>query len=520
MFISRQLVFHHKIVMNLKFLAISFAAAAFFATQAQAVEYITATPATDGYWSNLSYWKTLVSWSPYTVQDATELPLTNEHSVSLNTKSLVVDGNYTTRGVYTNSGLTTGIVEMRGDGEDYDPLKHSLLIDIATMGYNSTWSGKGTIEMRGSSATADQTLTFANGVISITDTKALGTSTAVIDLYSNSKDGTSIKTLNFEAPTTLTSTENLRVFGYSKAPERGIVNFNGTVTAKNGDTWKDFSSAYATVNINNTFDVGKATVEYGVLNVNEGATLTANNTIKVGTNGEMYIDGQVNAIPTISTVDNIQISANGYMKVGETGSIKLEKGYTLIRLYGTLEINSAEGSIICSRYLRMCNGGKLILNTSNALKDTDTQYATIWLSENGSSEIVVNADNHFRGICFRTDNGSNYSDVTLTLGEGCNTLIFDSISTTCDTNQGLLLGNNKLVIVNFENNKIKVLSTVRDENELQNIYADGYEDGSFYLEAADDGGYWLNAVAVPEPAAAAIFAAMLALGLAVYRKRK
>lgn len=118
-----------------------------------------------------------------------------------------------------------------------------------------------------------------------------------------------------------------------------------------------------------------------MLNVNEGATLTANNTIKVGTNGEIYVNGQINATPTSTSVDNIQIAANGYMKVGETGSIKLEKGYTLIRLYGTLEINSAEGSIICSRYLRMCNGGKLILNTSNALKDSETQYATIWLSE-------------------------------------------------------------------------------------------------------------------------------------------
>lgn len=505
--------------MNLK-TAIAFLATPLFIAQAHALEYITATPSTDGYWSNLSYWKTLISWSPYTVQDATELPITNENSVSLNTKSLVVDGNYTTKGVYTNSGLTTGIVEMRGDGEDYDPSKHSLLIDLANMSYNGTWSGKGTIEMRGSSATADQTLTFANGVISITDTKALGTSTAVIDLYSNTKDGTSIKTLNFEAPTTLNSTENLRVFGYSKDPSRGIVNFNGTVTAKNGDTWKDFSSAYATVNINNTFDVGKATIEYGVLNVNEGATLTANNTIKVGTNGEIYVNGQINATPTSTSVDNIQIAANGYMKVGETGSIKLEKGYTLIRLHGTLEINSAEGSIICSRYLRMCNGGKLILNTSNALKDSETQYATIWLSENGSSEIVVNADNHFRGICFRTDNGSNYSDLTITLGEGCNTLIFDSISTVCDTNQGLLLGDNKLVFVNFENNKIKVLNSVRDENELKNIYAEGFEDGSFYLETADDGGYWLNAVAVPEPAMAAAFAAMLALGIAALRKNK
>lgn len=486
---------------------------------AHALEYITATPATDGYWSNLSYWKTLISWSPYSVQDATELPLTNENSVSLNTKSLVVDGNYTTKGVYTNSGLTTGIVEMRGNGESYDPTKHSLLIDIANMSYNNTWSGKGTIEMRGSSATADQTLTFANGVISITDTKALGTSTAVIDLYSNTKDGTSIKTLNFEAPTTLNSTENLRVFGYSKDPSRGIVNFNGTVSVKNADTWKDFFIAYSTVNINNTFNVGKATVEYGVLNVNEGSVLNANNTIRVGTNGEMHVNGLINATPTSFSVDNIQIAANGYMEVGETGSIKLERGYTLIRVNGTLEINSAEASIICSRYLRIGNGGKLILNTSNALKDSETQYATIWIHENGSSEIVVNADNHFRGICFRTDNGSNYSDLTLTLGEGCNTVIFDSISTVCDTSQGLLLGDNKLVIVNFENNKIKVLNSVRDENELKNIYAEGFEDGSFHLEAASDGGYWLNAVAVPEPAMAALFAAVFALGVAAFRRR-
>ena len=78
--------------MNLK-TTIAFLATPLFIAQAHALEYITATPSTDGYWSNLSYWKTLISWSPYTVQDATELPITNENSVSLNTKSLVVDGN-------------------------------------------------------------------------------------------------------------------------------------------------------------------------------------------------------------------------------------------------------------------------------------------------------------------------------------------------------------------------------------------------------------------------------------------
>ena len=65
---------------------------------------------------------------------------------------------------------------------------------------------------------------------------------------------------------------------------------------------------------------------------------------------------------------------------------------------------------------------------------------------------------------------------------------------------------------------------VYSEDNLENIKADGYEEGSFYLEFAngedDSEGYWLNAIAVPEPAEVAGVFGILALALAVLRRRK
>ena len=108
------------------------------------------------------------------------------------------------------------------------------------------------------------------------------------------------------------------------------------------------------------------------------------------------------------------------------------------------------------------------------------------------------------------------------------------MTATTDGFGGYLTDGCTLVFEGFKNDTVRITGLregsmdsktgVYSEDNLANIKAEGYEDGSFHLEFANgvDGsdGYWLNAVAVPEPAEIAAALGVLALGIAVLRRRK
>ncbi|MBR7106049.1 MAG: PEP-CTERM sorting domain-containing protein, partial [Opitutales bacterium] len=77
----------------------------------------------------------------------------------------------------------------------------------------------------------------------------------------------------------------------------------------------------------------------------------------------------------------------------------------------------------------------------------------------------------------------------------------------------------RIYVKNFENNRIK-LGQISNIEGILELYDLDSEKAINYQFDATTGGYWLNFAAVPEPAEWAMILGSLALGFAVYRRRK
>ena len=116
----------------------------------------------------------------------------------------------------------------------------------------------------------------------------------------------------------------------------------------------------------------------------------------------------------------------------------------------------------------------------------------------------------------------------MTLGEGEGVMLeLAYLTTSLDSDKGYLMGDSKLVFVNFRNGAVKVLNKRESTTENGVVYADdfslisaeGYED--FRLEKDAEGDfYWLTATQVPEVSTVASVFGIMALGFALIRRRK
>ena len=148
-------------------------------------------------------------------------------------------------------------------------------------------------------------------------------------------------------------------------------------------------------------------------------------------------------------------------------------------------------------------------------------------SEQVMSYLDVNAFNQLGGFCFGNNDLSRVSPaLTVTLGEGV-MLELAYLTTSLDSDKGYLMGDSKLVFVNFRNGAVKVLNKRESTTENGVVYADdfslisaeGYED--FRLEKDAEGDfYWLTATQVPEVSTVASVFGIMALGFALIRRRK
>ena len=150
-------------------------------------------------------------------------------------------------------------------------------------------------------------------------------------------------------------------------------------------------------------------------------------------------------------------------------------------------------------------------------------------SEQVMSYLDVNAFNQLGGFCFGNNDISRVSpSLTVTLGEGEGVMLeLAYLTTSLDSDKGYLMGDSKLVFVNFRNGAVKVLNKRESTTENGVVYADdfslisaeGYED--FRLEKDAEGDfYWLTATQVPEVSTVASVFGIMALGFALIRRRK
>ena len=417
-----------------------------------------------------------------------------------------------------------------------------------------TNSSNGVIAMRGGSGGTDavtQNMTFESGNYNIVAGPGTSDTYARINLGINSDRNPNIKKhLVFGKDTSVTSEinlyfDNIRVdyaSNYSDADTaRSIIDLNGKFTV---DPSKTTYVRGVTLNINEGSSVsfGKLAVSnHAILNLNSAMSMAPTGVareascIEVSANSTLNINSALSLAAT-GSVHNMTIYGN--VNVSSEGSFTMSGGYGTVQIKpgGVLTLNSGEKTFQANGCLRL-DGGRLVLNTTNAYWGDffSNRSNSLWLmmrnagSEQEMSYLDVNAFNQLGGFCMGNNDLSKVSPaLTVTLGEGEGVMLeLAYLTTSLDSDKGYLMGDSKLVFVNFRNGAVKVLNKRESTTENGVVYADdfslisaeGYED--FRLEKDAEGDfYWLTATQVPEVSTVASVFGIMALGFAFIRRRK
>ena len=229
---------------------------------------------------------------------------------------------------------------------------------------------------------------------------------------------------------------------------------------------------------------------------------------------------------------NTQINAGGIVKQTATGDTKIVRDFTVDGTFetkGILNIEAGSTDDTSDRWATITineganffvdgksssgtavifKNGELILNKKNAITNSNGEVVQLVTANNSTNVIIrINEAQEFKKIVAHTIGIKYYlgEDATDTL-----TAEFGTISA------------GKHIIYNFEENRVFVLND--DIQNANNFFEAYYNVDGEYVKV--DNLYinngWLSAInpAVPEPAEWAMILGALALGLAVYRKRK
>ena len=282
---------------------------------------------------------------------------------------------------------------------------------------------------------------------------------------------------------------------YDTATSLKLVNENAKFNVKNG----------AKILATNQFDISGN----GTFTLEKGAKLTAPSlkiTSKVNFNGEV-----VSTKESGSNFYSTEIGSAGTVIFGEGGSLTANANGR-IALYGTLVVGSGTDSITTSQIVFWSRSNSLEVNSKNAFVTVDGAHQTlINIPNEAQATIKVSETNEFGTVIFQSD-GNNKVRMNLTLDfDGAE----DFVSFTDITYNNAV----RIYVKNFENNRIK-LGKISNIESILELYDLDSEKAINYQWVATDGGYWLNFAAVPEPAEWAMILGSLALGFAVYRRRK
>jgi len=284
-----------------------------------------------------------------------------------------------------------------------------------------------------------------------------------------------------------------------------------------------FSLANKTVNINNHnyVDFGTVTTNATILNMYGDSTLNINSngsfkTIAMSGTSALTVTGSSFGISssggatfadgTKFTVNASSVSLGGTITIGNVAASKL--GATIYVEDNANIISNASASTLLLSSIYLKTNSTLTLNTSNAFCKTvgGAQSAvTLGVSRSGA-KLIMNADQNFNGIWL---NRSDYADTFTVDTNGYNL----NLTTITMAN-----GGSKVLIEDFAEGAIYVKNTLaeNEDGSVVNVFAfiDSVETKVYQL----DTGYLT--LSIPEPAEwAAIFGA-IAIGFALYRRRR
>ncbi len=297
-------------------------------------------------------------------------------------------------------------------------------------------------------------------------------------------------------------------------------------------------SSVATLNVGGNINATSAAltaIGNTVININQGAKVniaSANlefsgqadsNYNGAGVGAVISIDGALNVTNnfTTSSYNKVTVSSSGALNVGGvlsiTGNAPLaNENKSVISVVISSEGNSVGG-------LFMAEYAGFRVNADNSWVD-----ASVLLRGGRTTIEVANGATLELGALLSI---SNVSGKTTALSvEAGSKLILTSTKGSGVSGSSTFVGfgeldeaiSNYLNILNFEENTIcfKEIGTAEEaQNFLSHIKIDGKVNANLHFNSTGTG-YWLSTAAIPEPAEWAAIFGVIALGLAIYRRRK
>lgn len=479
-------------------------------------------------------------------------------------------------GYYNVNGTTPSVTSVKAtDGEalGYANIRSSLTIGVNTSAAATAMDTKGFTQTFGTLTVTNSSADYQNTNMKLVatdyfnvDNDAKGGPSSQDALFTHYNGTLAAKSVNVGVNAGSGYTSKLTIAADSRLRWDGTAMTIGSKSLGSGE-----------LNVNGTLDVGGSIFidQRGSLNVAEGATLKMNNR---GLN-IFSTNAQINGALNMSPGSTIYIATTSSLVMGENATFSSSGQLFNFKNHGSFvynHVNTSErhlmlrkenilyagstttvvGRIDMAGYdagdwgiqkstLEIQNGATMTIKNANSSK-RDAKYMLLGNTQTDLRQEDAIKDENGKGVrlasaCNFNGNGNvvniyakqTFKDLFLNPSELGNSLeinlmndtaklIFDSEGTTINISSGTALK-----IKGFADNRVNIGTTAASYNNLLAALKDGrleiYDTSDKQLLAdviGIDSNGWLTITAVPEPAEwAAIFGA-IALGLALYRRRK
>lgn len=362
----------------------------------------------------------------------------------------------------------------------------------------------------------------------------IGNFSGTLDADTMTIRGSSKVTFNSGTTTYITSALNLG--------NTSVLTINGDVNAEAPTTSFNVGEHFAITSTSNTeyskFILGKnaaMTVDTFSIDANSKAEIAGNLTIEFSSTDKNLFNGATTVLAggeintkevvvngVITTYGKVNLSASS----GLNGSIIVEKGGSISSPNiwswgGKITVNAQEAGVerIVDVLQLSLDGGKLVLNSKNALAERT------FLSVNRADyNVEINADQDFSYFNFNTNTTDiNYANIIVKIGSGVELISLDSLTngSIVDVQEGktknLIFEDFRNYVIHVDSNKEESLADFFSHISIKDRTL---QDGEYFAFVADstNGGYWLNVI--PEPSTYATIFGFIALGFAMFRRRK
>ena len=326
-----------------------------------------------------------------------------------------------------------------------------------------------------------------------------------------------------------TNGANVQSYGGYKGRGTSVINIDSTSSYKISSTFYlgTANEHSATANIWGTVNAATSTLQgmgAATFNLKEGgkATFKTVDFTDDKSNVKMNIDGAMKVSEQFST------DSHNDIVVGKTGTLAVDG---LFLITGNLTTATGRISTTFNSTGNELNGNIKMNEFGGFRVNADNKWNSSVLLRGGRTQIAVGNDATFEINSLLSISSVSGKSSTITLDDGALLIVGNIKGSATVGSSEVYVGfgelddgiSNSLDIVGFEEKSVLFRAIGTDEENtkfLSKILIDGAKNDALRFSELDSvaGGYWLTTV--PEPAEwAAIFGA-IALGLAVYRRRK